>query len=35
MAVFRHPATDVRNAVCGPLFLPANRLISVQTEAAA
>ena len=22
MAVFRHPATDVRNPVCGPLFFP-------------
>ena len=28
MAVFRHPATDVRNAVCGPLLLSAFRLFS-------
>ena len=35
MAGFRHPVTDVRNAVCGPLFLFAIYLFSVQTEATA
>ena len=42
MTVFRHPAdlafpgaTDVRNAVCGPVFLPAIFLVSVQIEFAA
>ena len=34
MAEFGHPATDVRNAVRGPLFLSASGLISAQSEAA-
>ena len=33
MAVFRHPATDVRNAACGPFFLPADCFRLVQPEA--
>jgi hypothetical protein len=34
MAVFRHPETDVRNAVRGPSFLPEYCGFSVQQEAA-
>ncbi len=35
MAEFGHPATDVRNAVRGPLFLSAFELIFAQPEDAA
>lgn len=35
MAVFGHPATDVRNAVRGPLFLSAFCLFPAQPEGVA
>ena len=35
MAEFGHPATDVRNAVRGPLFLSVSGLISARSEDAA